>query len=511
MFKTIRKAAQDSLIYGLGEVTTRLVAFLLIPLYTRFLTPEDYGVIGVVLVLLPLLASAVNMGIISAFYRFYFISYDAQDEEVVISTAFFFNVLSSACFLSLFVLLAPNVSLLFTGDASYSLYFQMGMVSLFFSNLKAFGLAILRVQRRTWFYVVSVVSSFILNLILNIYLVAILRLGVMGIILGQLVSQISVTIVMVPLVIIKEVNLCWSFRVLKGMLSFGIPLIPINLAAWVIRSAPVPLLARLSSLTESGLYSMGYKFGSIISLLIVAPFQLGWGPIAYSIAENQDARPTYARVLTYFSFVAIFLSLGVSVLARDVLRLIATPEFYAAYEPVFLLAIGFVFYGVVVNFSFIINIIKKTYFSSALWTIAAITNLGLSYLLIPMMGKIGAAIASVLAYLIIVILGYIVVQKFFPLQYEISRLAKVFGAGIALYLISLLVKLESVWASLAFNLALACSYPFVLYCLGFYTREEWNKAFSIISKFRRDVLHIVKRSDAEAHISASPSSRSPGD
>ena len=319
MFKTIKRSTQDSLVYGLGEAATKLVAFLLIPLYTRFLTPEDYGVMGVVLILLPLLADAVNLGIISAFHRSYFDN-NTQRKEVITSTAFSFNVLSSAFFLSLLFFLAPDVSLLSMGDSGYRFYFQIGIITLFFNNLNRFGLAIFRVQRRTWFYVGSAVFRVTLNVILNIHFVAVLRLGVTGILLGQLVSAVSMSMVLIPLVIVRQVHLLWSFRGLREMLSFGIPLIPINFAAWVINSVPVPLLARLSSLTESGLYSMGYKFGSIISLLVVTPFQLGWVPVAYSVAENRDMRTTYARVLTYFSFVAMFASLAVSLLSKDVLR-----------------------------------------------------------------------------------------------------------------------------------------------------------------------------------------------
>jgi O-antigen/teichoic acid export membrane protein len=492
VFTTARKTAQDTIVYGLGEVGAKGIAFLLIPLYTRYLTPADYSLMNVVLLLTPLLADLANLSIISAFIRFYF-DQQSRNKDTVTSTAFIFNIFSTTLFVALIFLLAPAISLLALGDASYLTYFRIGAVYLLFFNIGRFGLALFRVQRRPGYYAVTSLTGMTLTLTLTIVFVAVLHKGVSGILLGQLLSAIVLTAFLLPFVIIKQIQWLWSLQILKEMLSFSLPLLPINISARLIAWLPVPLIARLSSLAAAGLYSLATQFAMGVSLLVVQPFQLGWSPIAYSIAEDEDPRPTYSRMLTYYSLIAVFAALGISLLSRDVIKLVATPAYYLAYQPIFLLAMGYVLLGVFTYFAVIFNTVKKTYYSTLLWSAAVVVFVLLSLVLIPPMGNDGAAIANVAAYSAITAAGYFVVQNLYPVHYEMPRLAKIFGTAIALYLVGTFIAIDLIWASLIWNLALLCSYPLALYLIGFYRRDELARILTVTAGVKQKSVSLLHR------------------
>lgn len=483
MFKTIKGLFQDSMVYGVGEIAAKLIGFVLIPVYTRFLTPEEYGVMGVILVLPALLGDAVNLGIVAAYYRFYF-DPDIEEQSIVTSTAFIFNYCTTLFVLTILSFLDGQVSTMFFGVSSYDGLFRVLFVTGILSNLNRFGLAILRVQRKTGRFVLVTVVRLVLNLSLNIYFVAELNLGVMGILLGQLVPEFLLFIFFLPVILRRSFKPAFSFRVLRNMLGFGIPLILVNLAAWLINSLPLTMLARLSSLTESGLFTMGQKFGGLIVALVVSPFMLGWSPIAYAQAKKPEATRFYARVFTYVVCICMFAVLGISVSVEDILQLIATPKYVPAANVVLPVAVGAMLYGLAVFFASMINIAKKTYYSTIIWVVAAGISLALNLLLIPRMGRTGTALAYMLAYAFIAVVGYWAVNKLLPLPLEVRRLAKVTIASASLLLLGLNIHIETIWLDLILKVSLTCALPFLLFPLGFYLPEEKERIQELLRNLK---------------------------
>lgn len=472
MRETIVHVAQDSAIYGLGEVSSRAVSFLLVPLYSRFFSAAEYGLLSVILVILPLLADAVNLGINSAFLRYFFEDEAGEHPEKVISTALYFNMISSFVVLGCLWLLAGQLALLLTGQPGMGFFLKMGLASVFFANLGRFGLTMFRVRRQAWFYAQTSFLRLTLSLALNVYFVAVLKMGIGGVLLGQLVTEIVVASVLLARVVVVNVKVVFSFRLLKGMLAFGIPLIPVNLAYWLIASAPVPLLARLSNLSASGLFSMGSRFATVLVVLLVFPFQLGWAPVAYAIHSEERLASEASRILTYTTGIAVAAGLALSLMAKDLLAIFSTPEFASADRVIGVLTLGIVFYAVSINFAVILNHRKKTHYNALAWAGGAVASLLLSFIMIPRIGDLGASVANVAGFLVVLGVSVFAVQKTFPLRAELSRLGKIAGLSAVLFLLGRLVELPSVWLDASLKIVLVLAFPFILYLLGFFQKAE---------------------------------------
>jgi len=455
----------------MGQAATRLLGFLLIPLYTRFLTTDDYGILAVVLILPQILGDVSNLGIISAFYRFYF---DTAIEEngLVISNTFLFNAVSTLITFALLAAGSSWVSELILGSGDYALLVQVLFAFLLARSQNDFAAALLRVERKAFLYSVITVVRVAVNLAATILLVARFHFGVLGVLLGQLVPEVLLLAFLQILVVAPRFRFGFSLDLLRRMVRFGLPLTPVSIASWVVNSVPVSVLARLSTLTESGLYSMGYKFGALILSFVVAPFQLGWSPIAYAKAGDSDAPRLYARVFTYLSAVLVFAVVGISLTAGDLIRLMATPAYYPAQEVVLAVALGAAAHGLYYFFSLLINIDRKTYLNTIIWSGALVIGLGMTTILAPKYGRIGVSWSYAAACIFVVLAGLAAARKSFPVPYEWRRLALVGAAGTLILAAGKAISTGALLPDLALHILITCLMPVVLLFSGFLFESE---------------------------------------
>ena len=485
MLETLKRAAKDTLIYGVGETSAKLATFLLIPLYTRYLAPSDFGVLSIALVLPALLADIANGGIIMAFYRFYFDSEQDDGRRAIAGTAAWFNILSTGGVVGSLLVLSGGLAGLFFGSASYQAVFQLALCVIFLSNLTRFGFALLRVERRTRLYAALNLVRVCISLASTIYFVAGLKLGVAGVLLGQVTAEGLILLTLAPTAIHGRVRWKGSMSKLREMLRYSVPLLPAGVAGWVTISLPVILVGRLSTLGEAGLFGVAARLGWMITALITTPFQLGWAPIAYSLATTENPRPTYARVLTYFTLLATGAALAISLLSTEVLKIMATSEYVAAHATVPFLAFGAAVYGVSMCFLISIEVAKKTIYITLLWTLAAAASLGLDFLLVPLMGRQGAAVGYALTFLIVGTGAYFFAQRAYRIPCEIARMTKAIMAAVGIYLVGSVVYVHNGWINAGCKLLLLAAYPFILYLLGFFYKEELHQIAAFWRRLRR--------------------------
>lgn len=264
------------------------------------------------------------------------------------------------------------------------------------------------------------------------------------------------------------------------MLSFGLPLVPAGLAAWIMTLADRYFLQFLSTPTELGLYSLGYKFGMVVQALIVGPFTLAWAPFLWSVAKEKNAKEVYSSVLTYFVLVGMFATLVLSVLSREVLMVMVTPPFYSAYKAIPLIALSYVLYGCYFVFNPGMLIAKKTKYAALIVGAGAIVNLGLNYLLIPGYGMMGAAVATVISYLLLPIGLFFLSRRYYPIEYEWSRIAKILLAAVPVYIGSIFIINDSAIIAGVLKLLSLLGFPILLFVFKFFKAEEIKKAKELI-------------------------------
>ena len=479
MFSRLFRLSWQSIVYGVSVAISQLVAFFLIPLYTSYLTPADYGTLQIFNTTLWVLGVVFVMGLNTALFRSYYLHDDETKRKTVVSTAFLFLTGTSAVLALLLIALARDFSSLFFHSAGYTTYFRIIFVNLFCYTGTAIGLSVLRAREEPVKFMLICLAQIVINVSLNITFVAVLHRGVLGVLEGNLIAASSVYLALTASVI-RRAGFGFSTDELSRMLAFGLPLVPSGVSMWILTFADRYFLRFLSTPEQLGLYSLGYNFGLVINALLVGPFQNAFLPFTFSISREKDAEKTYSRVFTYFMLVAILAALALSVLSKEILAIMASPAFHGAYKVIPLIALSYVLYGCYYVMMVGTNLGGKTKHLAVFVVCAAALNLGLNYLLIPKYGMMGAAEATLISYAILPVSSYLISQRYYPIKYEWSRVAKICIAGGVIFAGSLFIHYESPVVTGVLKLLSLLGYPILLYFFKFYQPEEIRKSREII-------------------------------
>ena len=467
--REIRRLAKHSAIYGLGGLVSRVLAVLLLPLYTSYLHGRDYGRVETLTALTAVLVTLLRLGISSAFFRFYFDSSDPAHRTLVVRTSFWFTMASATTGLAAgFALASPIASALSLGSdqewlvraAFVGLWAQMNYEQL---------TSLFRVEERSVAFVAASLANVVITVAVTVALVVGAHERAMGVIVGNFTGTLAVYLVLLGY---RRYQLGLEFDrgLFRAMNRFGMPLVPSALALWTLSFSDRFFIATFKNQTEVGHYSIGVRVASAILLLLVA-FRTAWPAFAYSIEDDREARRAYGFVLTYLLFVTCWASLALGLLSPWLVRLLtAKPEYYSGSRVVSLLAFsgaGWAAYTVV---AIGIGRARRTQFNWVVTGAAALLDIVLNLVLVPRYGMIGAAIAAVSAFTAMFVLMTWHAQRVYPVPYQWRRVTLLVGVAVGL---TVLGKLLDV--SLAGALLLVAVYPLTLLPLGFYLPAELRR------------------------------------
>lgn len=481
---SFRALLKQSVIYGSGQVAAKGIGFLLLPLYTRFLTPADYGVLALLLVTQSIADIVMRAGVATGVLRFYILAEDEEERRRVGATASHFVFAWSLLFTAVLIWLSPKISVLLFSSDAYLLHVRLIALATFGSALQAAPFALLRARQRAGQYVTLSLVRFVLGAGLNIYFVAVLRHQVLGIVEGTLIAT-GITTVLVYLLLFRSLFLPASVGVMRRLLAFSLPFMPTMMAGWVLTMADRYLLKYLGTMTDVGLYSVGYKIGLLVNFLLVAPFGIAWGPFMFSAAKGSDARQTYARLLTYIFFALTGCAVVLSLFAPELLRIVTTPAYYGASRVVLLVALSYALYGCHLVLTTGLNLTKRTYYFPLLFGAAALANIGLNFALIPRYGMMGAAWATIVAYGLMAAGTYLLSQHYYPIPFEWRRIGKSAIVFAAIYFIGSRFHAAPMAVSIVLKGLVVLSIPLLLTLLGFWMPREASVFRSIGHQFGR--------------------------
>ncbi|CAG0990972.1 hypothetical protein MYXO_02398 [Myxococcaceae bacterium] len=477
----MRRLVSNSAVYGLGSVANQAVAFLLLPLYTRYLTPTDYGALALVNTAGSILIFTAALGIHSGMIRVFFQYVTPEERQRVASTALLFAA-TLAFLVGVSLILAGRwvVPLIFDFPNASS-YYPLAVCTFCASAVNLTSLAILQVQQRPRAYVLASVSGVFVSVGVSIQLVAFARLGLFGVLVGQLAGVLTQLVI----------GLTASYAVIRGvfyagalrrMLDFSVPLWPTNFSAWVLSMADRWTLKTFSTLASVGLYALGFRFGMILETLFVQPFQQAWSPHLFASLEDPGYREMIARALDYYVFVGAFIALGLGLFAGDAIRLIADPAFGGSEPIVFWIAVGSLLRGTSTVTVASIHIEGKTHYSAGVYVAATLLNLVLLRLLVPDFGIYGAAAALLVTYAAVTAMFLAIARRLHPIPYRLSRVFLGLVAAVSLYCASRLFPSSTDAASLGLKILLLASVPAVLLVAGYFPRGDLEAIRSALAR-----------------------------
>jgi O-antigen/teichoic acid export membrane protein len=300
------------------------------------------------------------------------------------------------------------------------------MVGIPFMLIFSFCQGLLKFRFQAMTYVVTAIGCETLQISLTIYLLVISKAGLLGIYVANLMTFIIFSIIGLWLTR-WNYSPIFSLRRLKKLLDFGVPLVPLSLAHYIMTYSGRYFLRYFSDLHEVGLYAVGYRLASVMSLLVFG-FQNAWGPFVYATYRDRDAKEIFSRTYDYVSIVICVAILLLSLFAEEILLIFTTEQYREAYKVVPLIGGSIVAYTFGAYFAVGIGIAKKNIHMTWAGSVAAIINLGLNYALIPPLGMVGAAMATIISFLLLGAILMTVSQKYYPIRYRLK-------SNVAMYVI----------------------------------------------------------------------------
>lgn len=472
-----RIMARHGLIYGLGNLCSRLVGFLMIPVYTRLLTPADYGMLELVTISAEIISQIVALGISEAIYRFYFQYEDDTRRNQVLATGIVAFSLFAILPLLLLAWQAQTLARIILGGEQYSHYFLVALASIWFSTLAQIGFSYLRILKQSLRFLFFSICKLVMALALNIFFVVYLHTGIIGILYSTLISSAVMALLLVT-PILRRTGLAVHGGILREMIRFGLPLIPASLGNLIVVTSDRYFLRFFGSIADTGLYSLAYRFSAIPGQFVSYPFMQIWSVRRMEIYRQENAEQIMGAVFTYFCLLMVTVALAVAVLASDVIMLMADPKFWSAYTVIPILLVAQVIFSFFQHFSLGIMIAKKTKYFAYIDGVNGVLNLAFNYFFIKKFGMMGAALATLCSYTLRVIMVYVITMPFYRIHFELTRILRLFSAAVLLYWLSRLSTFSSLWLSLGAKCLLLCSLPLVLYGVRFFHPGElaWLKA-----------------------------------
>jgi O-antigen/teichoic acid export membrane protein len=459
----IRRLGKHSAVYGLGGIVSRVIAVFLLPVYTRYLDPGDFGAVGVLVALSAVLVTILRAGISSAFFRFWFDSKEPEQRLLVLRTSFWFTMASATLGLAAgFLLAGPIADALGLDDpwlvraAFVGIWAQMNYEQL---------TAVFRVEERSGLFVLASLANIAVTVLASVVLIVVYDQGALGLIVGNFTGTLTVYLALLGYRR-AQLGLSFSRELLRRMNQFGVPLVPASLALIAMNLGDRFFLNHYAGIDEVGRYEIGVRIASAMVLLLTA-FRTAWPAFAYSIDDDREAKRTYAYVLTYLVALASWLALALGLLSPWLVRLLATPSYYEGGRVVALLALGGVAYAAYIVMAIGVGRAKRTQFNWVITGAAALVSVALNLILVPGHGMVGSAIAAAAAYTAMFLGMTWYAQRVFPTPYQWRRVATAAGVAVALTVAGKLLEVQ-----LAVAILLIASYPLALLALGFFQPQE---------------------------------------
>ena len=485
LLQSLKELLTHSLIYGLGNLAVTGVAVLFVPLYTNAMTLAEYSKLEILTVAISTMSLIGPLGIGSAIVKMLASDCETEsDRRQLIGAALLFVVLVNGAFALLTGTIARSLAIRFLDGPQDVVLVILALLTVNANIINAAGLSVFRAQMQPRRYAMFSFSRFVVAVGCNIWFIVGLGWGVKGAVLGNMIGAVCVTCILLPLMAFQS-RLQFSFEWLRRLLGFGLPLVPSSTGWSLLRIGERVLLQTHAAAGEVGLYGLGYKFGQVVGIGFVSPFSLAWPPIYFSMLKEENGKEKYVLILTYLCLVGAWVVLAVSLLAPIAIQLLSPPEYLAAYRVVPLIAMAQLLHAIYYGVAASLHIVNKTIYFPFLNFVPAIGGLALDIWLIPHYGMEAAAFSMFFAFALRLGILFYLTHRFFPVQYEWGRVAKITLAGIGLYNVCALVPVVSPLYPLVAFTGLAL-YPLILYVCRFFSAREVQRVRSmVIAKWQR--------------------------
>jgi O-antigen/teichoic acid export membrane protein len=422
--RPLRDLVRHTVIYGSGFVAGAAAGLILIPLYTHSMKPSEYGLYALMFVLYGVLKPVYDLGFTNSVARFFFDAESGEETETGLwrmsATGLAFLAVWGFALTALLWIFSDQVANLLARSSHHGNLVRIVGVMLYADTLAIVPLTLIRMQERSTRFLFLTISKIVLTLISSVIFVGFMNLKAEGALLGNAVPAIGCLVLLLP-EYRRVLAGTPSRALLRQMLAFGLPFVPVLVSGWLIDASDRYLLELFRTRKEVGLYSLGYRFGQVMQIGVAA-FGLGWAPLRYKIYTQPNAPQVYRRLTTFYWAAACFVGVGLSEFAIAIVAIVSPPSYAGAADVVPLIVLAYALQGLYFLTMTGMGVTKQTRPLAWISAVGAAANFGLNLVIIPALGMNGAALTTVFAYMIMVGGSWYYSEKVYHVPYDWSRI-----------------------------------------------------------------------------------------
>ncbi|MDC3105307.1 oligosaccharide flippase family protein [bacterium] len=443
-------------LYTIGNMLPKAASFFLLPIYTSYLDPSEFGIVGAMTVIVAFLSIFLTLNFERSIFRLMYDYKDDESQKIFLGTIFIWVfIFSSSVVITLF-LCKDYVSKFYTSIDFYP-YFLISILTVYFTIFGEIPRVFLQVKQRAKTFVLLSLVQFILTNCSILYFVVYLQMKADGYLLGGLISAV----LMLPFFLwytCKIVSFTFDKNIFKVVSKFSLPIFPAVISAQLINLSDRVFIEKYLSITDLGLYSLAYSIAGIV-LVFTSSFKKAYDPFFYKIAntlKQEEAKEVLKKTNTIYYIVTLLVCFFIAIVSKEIIELFFNENYLEAYRVVPIICIAYAIFKIsgLINLSFYQN--KNTKLMMYISLASAVLNILLNFLLIPRYGYFGAAYATAITYFFMLLIKYYFSRNEFFIEINFKRLLFLSSILFAFYFFTH-------WLNLSIILSLSFKTIFIIF------------------------------------------------
>jgi len=444
MLEKLKSLSKDTLIYGSSTILGRFLNFLFVPIYTNLFLPNEFGVVANIYAYIAILNVFFTIGLESGYFKFASTK-EVGSEKENFSHPFLGIFLNSFLLSFILFFFSKEFTYVFQIDVNRDIILKYTAIILFFDAMSIVPFGFLRLKHKPMHFAFIRLVNIVSTVAFNIFFIVILRKGIEYVFISNLIASLLTFVLLLPIVV-KNITFTYNKLLVIELLKFSLPYIPAGISSNIIQVVNRPILTALTDEKTVGIFQANYRLG-IFMMLFVSMFEFAWRPFFLQNAKEPDAKQLYSKVMTLFLVVASIIFIFLTLFIKDIVAIplphkghLVGMAYWSGLNIVPLILLSYVFYGMYINLMAGIYIEKKTKYLPYITGFAAIVNVILNFILIPIFGMMGAAITTLISYIAMTAGIYYISQKYYKIHYENFKIVLLLSFMVIGYILYLSIQ-----------------------------------------------------------------------
>ncbi|MGV1098220.1 lipopolysaccharide biosynthesis protein [Thiovibrio sp. JS02] len=455
-----------AMIYWLGRMVARSLQIVLLPIFTAYLSPADYGELSILGISMDAVALVLSFQLPVAIYKFWVKEETEEGRQRVLGSAMLVTMAVPTLLLLPVYVWADSFSSLL-GMQSHANLLRLALIEGQLGMVITVIMTEMRVRDESRRFSLWELSQRVGIGLMSVLLVAGFGMGIWGMFIAHVIVFGCITLWLLP-PFLRQVGLHFDLEIMRKMFRYALPLVPSAVAMAAVHSADRFFLQRMVGLEATGLYAIGYKFGMLVNILVLGPFLLIWQPKRITLADDHNAAEKYGQIFTYLFALTSFVAVALTGLAKETVQIMTAPAYWQSYSLVSMVAWSYVFFALSSVVSVGLFVHHKTATSAWIVFLAFAANMLGNFLLIPHYGAYGAALSTLVSFVLLFLGNLLLSHRYIAIAYEVKKIVILSAHALLCMALMIGVSTGNLLLDIVIKSSLLLCFPLSLYLLGFF-------------------------------------------